>query len=151
MNEIVQTGTALALPEPTALKDLFRKPEGIKAIVARIKDEALEKAKTLDVNNKKDRAAMTSLAFKVAQSKTALDAAGKELNEERRKIIDAVDAERRIVRDMLDAVRDEVKAPVLGGKGCQTYRRDQRPARGPALCRRSNGQSHVCRPDADPG
>ena len=115
MNIATETlpGTALTAPVPTDLQALFKQPDGIKAELARIKAEAAEKSKGLDAAKPKDREAIKSVAFRVVKYKTAMDAAGKELNEDRRKIIDAVDAERRLVRDTLDRLAEEIRAPAL--------------------------------------
>lgn len=106
-------GTALTAPVPTDLQALFSAPDGIKAELARIKAKAFDAAKALDVSKTKDREAIKSVAFQVVKRKTALDAAGKGLNEERRKLNAAVDEERRLVRDTLDKVADDIRAPVL--------------------------------------
>lgn len=104
------TGTALALPEPTALATMFRADGGLDPIIARIEAEARSHAP--DLTTVKGRKAIASLAYKIAQSKTALDEAGKALNEEARKQINAVDAERRKARERLDALKDEIRAPL---------------------------------------
>lgn len=105
-------GTALTAPIPTDLQALFSAPDGIKAELARIKAKAIAEAAKLDVSRKKDRDALKSVAMAVIRRKTALDAAGKELNDERRKLNDAVDAERRLVRADLDKLAEELRAPV---------------------------------------
>ncbi|RHZ96493.1 hypothetical protein D1114_07225 [Cereibacter sphaeroides] len=104
------TGTALALPEPTALATMFRADGGLDPIIARIEAEARSHAP--DLTTVKGRKAIASLAYKIAQSKTALDEAGKALNEEARRQINAVDAERRKARERLDALKDEIRAPL---------------------------------------
>lgn len=111
MNDESPTGTALALPEPTELKALFAKPEGIEAILARIEADARSQAP--DLTTAKGRKAITSLAYKVAQTKTALDSAGAELTEAQRKEIAAVDAQRRAIRGRLEALQAEIKAPLI--------------------------------------
>lgn len=65
-----------------------------------------------DLTTKKGRDAIKSLAYKVTRTKTALDEAGKELNAEKRKEIDAVDAVRRDVREKLDALAVEARKPL---------------------------------------
>lgn len=110
MTEKITTGTALALPEPTALAALFRSPKGVLSLIERIEQEARSHAP--DLTTVKGRDAIKSLAFKVAKSKTALDDAGKALNEDARAQINAVDAERRVVRERLDKLRDEVRKPL---------------------------------------
>lgn len=65
-----------------------------------------------DVSTEKGRKAIASLAYKIARTKTAIDAAGKELNEEARQKINAVDAERRAVREHFDALSTQVRKPL---------------------------------------
>lgn len=65
-----------------------------------------------DVSTEKGRKEIASLAYKVTRSKTAIDAAGKKLNEEARAQIGKVDAQRRKIRDELDALAAEVRQPL---------------------------------------
>lgn len=65
-----------------------------------------------DLTTEKGRKAIASLAYKVARTKTAIDDAGKALNEEARARINAVDEARREIRKQLDGLRDEVRAPL---------------------------------------
>ncbi|KMK08929.1 hypothetical protein ABW09_24975, partial [Pluralibacter gergoviae] len=77
--------------------------------------EAIEKeARSLvpDVSTKKGRDAIASMAHKVARSKTYIDNAGKELVAELKAIPKQIDESRRIVRERLDALRDEVRKPL---------------------------------------
>lgn len=102
--------TALALPAPEALPALFRQPEEIDRLIGRIETEA--RAHEADMTTKKGRDAVASLAHKVARSKTALDDAGKRLNEGLRAQINVVDAERRKMRERFDALKAEVRKPL---------------------------------------
>lgn len=65
-----------------------------------------------DVSTAKGRDEIKSLAYKITRTKTAIDAAGKELNEEARAKINAVDAERRKAREHLEALAKTVRAPL---------------------------------------
>ncbi len=104
------TGMELALPEPTSLPAIFGKTELVDQLLSRIEAEARSQAP--DLSTPKGRKAIASLAYKIAQSKSALDEAGKALNETARAQINAVDAERRKIRDRLDALKDEVRKPL---------------------------------------
>jgi colicin import membrane protein len=77
---------------------------------ARIKAEV--SAHVPDVSTNRGRDEIRSLAHKVTRSKTAIDAAGKALNEDARAKINAVDASRRKIRDELDALAEEVRKPL---------------------------------------
>jgi hypothetical protein len=65
-----------------------------------------------DISTLKGRDAIKSLAYKITRTKTAIDAAGKELNDEARQRINAVDAERRAVREHLDGLAKKVRQPL---------------------------------------
>lgn len=65
-----------------------------------------------DLSSDKGRKAIGSLAYKVTRTKTAIDAAGKKLNEEARAKINAVDEQRRKIREELDALSDSVRKPL---------------------------------------
>ena len=101
----------LTLPDSKGLAAAFSAPEKVDQILCAIESEV--KSFAPDLETAKGRAAITSLAFKVTQSKTAFDAVGKSLNEDKRAAIKKVDAERRKVRERLDELRDYVKAPLV--------------------------------------
>lgn len=65
-----------------------------------------------DVSTDKGRKAIASMAYRVARTKTAIDEAGKKLNEEARARINAVDESRREIRAQLDTLKDEVRRPL---------------------------------------
>jgi hypothetical protein len=58
------------------------------------------------------RKAIASLAYKIARTKTAIDDAGKKLNEDARAKINAVDAQRRKIRQELDDLAAEARKPL---------------------------------------
>ena len=77
--------------------------------------EAIEKeARSLvpDVTTKKGRDAIASMAHKVARSKTYIDNAGKDLVAELKALPKQIDESRRVVRERLDALKDEVRLPL---------------------------------------
>lgn len=77
--------------------------------------EAIEKeARCLvpDVTTKKGRDAIASMAHKVARSKTYIDNAGKDLVAELKALPKQIDESRRVVRERLDALKDEVRRPL---------------------------------------
>ncbi|HBX5537921.1 hypothetical protein [Klebsiella pneumoniae] len=77
--------------------------------------EAIEKeARSLvpDVTTKKGRDAIASMAHKVARSKTYIDKAGKDLVAELKALPKQIDESRRVVRERLDALKDEVRRPL---------------------------------------
>lgn len=84
---------------------------GVEDIISKL--EAQVRAIPLDVTTEKGRKHIKSVAYQVSRSKTALDDMGKKVQEEARSVVDAVNADRRMISARLDALRDEVKAPVV--------------------------------------
>ncbi|MCM2206339.1 hypothetical protein MYF61_11570 [Klebsiella quasipneumoniae] len=77
--------------------------------------EAIEKeARSLvpDVTTKKGRDAIASMSHKVARSKIYIDNAGKDLVAELKALPKQIDESRRVVRERLDALKDEVRRPL---------------------------------------
>lgn len=114
------TGTALAIPQGSALEAVFRTKDGVDPIIDRIQREV--RAHAPDLTTKKGRDAIASLAHKVSKSKVALDDAGKALTEDAKKQIAAVDAARKKVRDTLDALRDECRKPLTDWEAAEERR-----------------------------
>lgn len=85
-------------------------PGGVESVISKL--EADVRAFATDVSTEAGRKAVASLAYKVARSKTALDEMGKDLVADLKTQTGKIDAERRIIRDRLDALRDEVRKPL---------------------------------------
>lgn len=116
MNEIVSFVSA----NPVAvLTDEAKYSEFYRAIKAEIA------AFIPDVSTERGRKDIASLAYKVTRSKTAIDAAGKKLNEEARAKINIVDASRRKIRDELDALADEVRKPLTDWENAEDARKEE--------------------------
>lgn len=96
-------------PKETALA-VYQMPSGLDPWLQKIRDEVCGHAP--DVATRKGRESIASLAYKVRQSKTALDKLGKDLVDELKDVPKRVDAERKRMRDTLDALADEVRAPL---------------------------------------
>lgn len=75
-----------------------------------------------DLTTAKGRDAIKSLAFKITRTKTAIDAAGKQLNEDARAQINAVDAARRDAREKLDAMAKAVRQPLTDWEAAEEER-----------------------------
>jgi len=95
----------------------------IDPILARIEAEVRSHAP--DLTTDKGRKAIASLAYKVSQSKTALDNAGKSMTEAQKKEIAAVDAARKKIRDRLDALRDEARKPLTDWEAAEEARAER--------------------------
>jgi colicin import membrane protein len=66
----------------------------------------------IDLTTERGRKAIASMAYKVAQTKAAIDEAGKTLTAEWRDKINVVDEARRNIRTRLDALKIEVRKPL---------------------------------------
>lgn len=75
-----------------------------------------------DTSTLKGRKAIASLAHKVTRTKTAIDDAGKKLNEDARKQIAVVDAARRDIRERLEALATEARRPLTDWEAAEEER-----------------------------
>lgn len=75
-----------------------------------------------DLSTEAGRKKTASIAYKVARTKTAIDDAGKKLNEEARARINAVDESRREIRRQLDDLKDEVRRPLTEWEAAEELR-----------------------------
>ncbi|WP_223950301.1 hypothetical protein [Aeromonas hydrophila] len=113
MTEQAKTDTAqtqLVVIEPTTAVALFTEGQGVDELLADIR----QKASSLvpDVTTAKGRKEIASVAYAVAKTKTYLDGLGKELTDQYKEIPKRIDANRKVLRDTLDALKDEVRAPL---------------------------------------
>lgn len=95
-------------------------PGGVSDILDKITREV--RSAHTDISTKAGREAVASLAYKVARSKTALDEMGKDLVAEWKTKAAAVDAERRTIRERLDALKDEVRKPLTDWENAEKER-----------------------------
>lgn len=102
----------------------FESEKGIKTIVENIQMQVDEQVKGViwDLSKKKNRDLIASLARKVASSKTAIDAAGKQLKEQYTVITSKIDADRKFARDTLDAERDRIRQPLTDWENAEKDR-----------------------------
>lgn len=107
--EKIRPSTDLAIVETLTAEVVFA-PGGVDAILEKITAEV--QSFKGDISTPSGRDQIRSLAFKVARSKTALDELGKNLVADLKKQTGAIDAERRRIRDDLDALKDEVRQPL---------------------------------------
>lgn len=103
-------------PQPSAL---FA-PGGLDSILSRIEADA--RALVPDISTVKGRSAVASLAAKVAKAKTYLDGLGKDYTADLKRQTGAVDAERKVMRDRLDALKEEVRKPLTDWEQAETDR-----------------------------
>lgn len=104
MNDLI-----VSIPEEKALT-VFITKEGLDPYLQQIKNEV--SGFVADVSTRKGREEIASLAHKISRSKTALDSVGKQLVDKLKEQPKLVDAERKRMRDYLDALRDDVRKPL---------------------------------------
>ncbi|NCB58251.1 MAG: hypothetical protein EOM46_12290 [Gammaproteobacteria bacterium] len=102
--------TDLVVIEKSNAMAVFTTKEQLDPIIEAIEKEA--RSLVPDVSTKKGRDAIASMAHKVARSKTYIDNAGKDLVAELKALPKQIDESRRLVRERLDALKDEVRRPL---------------------------------------
>lgn len=102
--------TDLVVIEKQNAMAVFTTKEQLDPIIEVIEKEA--RSLVPDVSTRKGRDAIASMAHKVARSKTYIDNAGKDLVAELKALPKQIDESRRIVRERLDALKDEVRRPL---------------------------------------
>lgn len=98
------------IPAEALKAEVVFAPGGVDALLSKLIADV--RAVKVDISTATGRKACAALAFKVARSKTALDEMGKELVAGLKKQTGAIDAERKTIRDKLDALKDEVRKPL---------------------------------------
>lgn len=102
--------TDLVVIEKQNAMAVFTTKEQLDPIIEAIEKEA--RSLVPDVSTRKGRDAIASMAHKVARSKTYIDNAGKDLVAELKALPKQIDESRRIVRERLDALKDEIRRPL---------------------------------------
>nr|DAE54963.1 MAG TPA: hypothetical protein [Caudoviricetes sp.] len=102
--------TDLVVIEKSNAMAVFTSKEQLDPLLEKIETEA--RSLIPDLTTKKGRDAIASMAHKVARSKTYIDNAGKDLVAELKALPKQIDESRRIVRERLDALKDEVRRPL---------------------------------------
>ena len=101
--------TSLIVKEQLDIKVLFT-PKGTSEILAEIRKK-VDEFET-DITTDAGRKAIASNAYLIARSKTLLDGIGKDLGDDHRKALKAIDAQRKTMRDTLDEWKDNYRAPL---------------------------------------
>ncbi len=91
-------------------REVFQTPGAIQAIIDEVRTKALLEAP--DISTAKGRQAIASGAYKVAQTKTYIDKVGKEITDELKALPKIVDENRRMAREQLDQLKDEIRRPL---------------------------------------
>lgn len=106
MNEI----TEIVIIDKVNAVDVFKSCDQIEDIISKVEREVLSFIP--DTSTAKGRKEISSLAYKVSQSKSYLDGLGKDLVSELKEIPKLIDANRKTVRDRFDALRDKARQPL---------------------------------------
>lgn len=140
MSDVIEAPAAepsgeLALTSPQLLVPaVVFAPGRVKTIIDKLCAQA--RATPTDISTPKGREAIKSLVYKIARSKTTLDKMGKELTDEWRLRMEAVNAERRQVREQLDALGEEVRAPLTEWENAEKARIAGHEAALASICER---------------
>lgn len=112
----------IEIPKANVL-EVFSADKGLAPYMAKIRAEI--DAFVPDVSTQSGRDAIASIAYKVARSKTALDAVGKDLVADLKELPKKIDASRKAMRDTLDAWKDEVRAPLTAWEQAEEARQQR--------------------------
>ncbi|HDS3813447.1 TPA: cell envelope biogenesis protein TolA [Morganella morganii subsp. morganii] len=114
----------LVIIEPATALDLFTAPDKVQVLLSGIREKARAEQAQLDtdLSKAKNRDAIKSLAYKVTQSKTHIDKAGKAVVDELKELPKKVDASRKQCRDELDALSEEIRQPVTAWEDAEKAR-----------------------------
>lgn len=108
------------IPLDTLTPAVVFAPGGVDDILAKIEGEV--RGVHTDISTKAGRDAIASTAYKIARSKTALDDMGKALVADWKEKSKKVDAERKKLRDRLDALKDEIRRPLTDWENAEKAR-----------------------------
>jgi colicin import membrane protein len=120
MTTDTETTDLIVLPKAEDIPSLYEKDGELLKLVERIEKDVRSHA--IDAATDEGRKFATSLASKVSSSKVLIETAGKNMTEEWRKKTAAVNEVRKTAVARLDALRDEVKAPVQKWKDAENER-----------------------------
>lgn len=101
-------------------------PHPIDRTLARVRSEVDSfLAEVVDLNKPGDRKRVASMAYRIAQSKTALEKVGEQLARDAKEVPNRIDATRKYAKDTLDAWRDEVRAPLDAWENAEQDRQEK--------------------------
>lgn len=119
-NEILVKDDLMIPTGKLNVPQLFSNKKMVDAMIDAISIKAREH--TPDLSTDSSRKAIASNAYKVAQSKTFLDGLGKNIVAARKAEIKETDTLRKMIRDSLDSLRDEVRAPLTEWENAEKER-----------------------------
>jgi len=108
LNQIEEQPSTSVMPIESMTAVQIFAPEAVLSLLERIEREV--RAIPRDISTDVGRKRIASLAAQIARRKVWLDDLGKDMTEEDRLRINRVNAERRIIRERLDALKIEIRA-----------------------------------------
>lgn len=111
---------SLTIPHQDDISAWFSVDGKVAAQIELVKKAAL--GTVTDISTAKGRKAVNSLASMISRTKTGIDAAGKALNDDRNRLNSEVNAIRNFAKTELDALKEQVKAPVLAWESAEAER-----------------------------
>lgn len=130
--ELESESTAVALVDETSALTVLGDPEKFDAFYARVKAET-DKIDP-DTSTQRGRQEIKSMAFKVKKTRTFIDAERKKLIEPAQAIVDKANKAGKLIRDKLQELETEVRAPLTAWEFADA-KREQDVANGLAWLR----------------
>jgi colicin import membrane protein len=103
--------TALVIIEEVKPVDVFAN-NGLDPLLGKLKTLAYKEIEGATVDTARGRKVYAAAAYKVARTKTGLDAAGKSLVEKQKQELKKIDAERKRFRDFCESLQSEIRQPL---------------------------------------
>lgn len=94
--------------------------DGMEPLLTRIETEV--RSYSLDISTAAGREEVVSVAYKITRSKTTLDKMGKDLGEEYRKKVNALNAKRNMAVTRLESLRHEIRKPLTDWENAEKAR-----------------------------
>lgn len=107
--------------------EIFTVKGGARSVVDRVKQIVEESPQ--DISTAEGRKEIASIAYKISRTKTAFDDMGKTLKADLQKQVDAIDAERKAIRDELDTLKDQYRKPLTDFENAEKERISTRELR----------------------
>jgi len=107
---MTETSTDLIDTTKITAVDIYEKDGGVDLVLKQISD-VVEKFEP-DITSRQGRMEVASFAARVARSKTFLDGQGKAMVDPMKEKTKAIDADRKRIRDTLDALKKDVRKPL---------------------------------------
>lgn len=119
--EIGAPGSALAKIDVITVAEMFT-PGFMDPILEAVRTEVMSQAAQLDISTEEKRKALASIAYRVAKSKTFVDAQRKAFVGEQKKKLAAVDAVGSHIWEILEGIQKEVRQPLTEWEDAEKYR-----------------------------